>query len=115
MSARPQSIPRRLYRYVRDRRTAREEGGFVPRLRVEEGAPELILSPHFDDAVLDCWGVIAGPGAVEVVNVFAAAPDPGTVTLWDSITGAGTPPSGWQSGSPRTPRRSAWRTAPRTT
>ncbi len=89
MPARPQSIPRRLYRYARDRRAAREEGGLRPQLRFEQGACALILSPHFDDAVLDCWGVLAGPGEVEVVNVCAAAPGAGTLALWDSITGAG--------------------------
>jgi hypothetical protein len=88
MPARPQSIPRRLYRYARDRRTAREEAGFEPQLAVDESGPALVLSPHFDDAVLDCWGVLGGPGAAEVVNVFAAAPPAGSVTLWDSITGA---------------------------
>ena len=61
----------------------------MPRLAVDESAAALVLSPHFDDAVLDCWGVLAGPGAVEVVNLFAAAPPAGTVTLWDEITGAG--------------------------
>jgi LmbE family N-acetylglucosaminyl deacetylase len=88
MPDRQQSIPRRLYRYARQRAAAREEGAFEPKLRFDESAGDLVLSPHFDDAVLDCWGVLAGPGAVEVVNVCAAVPDAGSVTLWDAITGA---------------------------
>jgi LmbE family N-acetylglucosaminyl deacetylase len=34
----------------------------------------VILSPHFDDAVLSCWSVLRGTGEVEVVNVFTGAP-----------------------------------------
>ena len=37
-------------------------------------APALLLSPHPDDAVLDCWSVLAGPGDLRVVNVFAGVP-----------------------------------------
>jgi LmbE family N-acetylglucosaminyl deacetylase len=48
-----------------------------------------ILSPHFDDAVLSCWHLLEGPGAVRVVNVFTASPPPGLpVPWWDRITGA---------------------------
>ena len=34
----------------------------------------MILSPHFDDAVLSCWSVLTRPAEVEVVNVFTGAP-----------------------------------------
>jgi LmbE family N-acetylglucosaminyl deacetylase len=48
----------------------------------------LILSPHPDDAVLNCWSVVAGPLEVVVVNVFAGAPPRGTLTSWDRLCGA---------------------------
>jgi LmbE family N-acetylglucosaminyl deacetylase len=57
-------------------------------MRFDAAAPELVLSPHFDDAVLDCWTLLSGTGELNVVNVFAAAPAPGSVTLWDATTGA---------------------------
>jgi LmbE family N-acetylglucosaminyl deacetylase len=49
----------------------------------------VVLSPHLDDAVLSCWHVLAGPGAVEVINVFAGSPNsrPGPA-WWDRVTGA---------------------------
>jgi LmbE family N-acetylglucosaminyl deacetylase len=47
-----------------------------------------ILSPHYDDAVLSCWHLLAAPGDVAVVNVFTAEPAPGTVGWWDRVTGA---------------------------
>jgi len=48
----------------------------------------VILSPHFDDAVLSCWHVLAGAGEVLVVNVFGGAPPAGTLGWWDELTGA---------------------------
>jgi LmbE family N-acetylglucosaminyl deacetylase len=49
----------------------------------------VILSPHLDDAVLSCWQVLAEPGEVVVINVFAGVPTqldaPG---WWDDYTGA---------------------------
>ncbi len=47
-----------------------------------------ILSPHFDDAVLSCWHVLAGAGEVLVVNVFAAEPPAGALGWWDRLAGA---------------------------
>jgi LmbE family N-acetylglucosaminyl deacetylase len=38
----------------------------------------VILSPHFDDAVLSCWSALTGSEQVRVVNVFTGAPPPGT-------------------------------------
>lgn len=60
---------------------------FTTSLRRDEAAPVLLLSPHLDDAVLDCWDVLTGDGDVEVVNVFALAPPAGTSTEWDRIVG----------------------------
>jgi LmbE family N-acetylglucosaminyl deacetylase len=48
-----------------------------------------VLSPHFDDAILSCSHVLAGPGDVGVVNVFTAVPAPGLpLPPWDVATGA---------------------------
>ncbi len=48
----------------------------------------MLLSPHWDDAVLDCWGALCDQQALEVVNVFAGVPLDGGVSSWDAITGA---------------------------
>jgi GlcNAc-PI de-N-acetylase len=48
----------------------------------------VILSPHFDDAVLSCWHVLASAGDVLVVNVFAAEPPAGALGWWDRLAGA---------------------------
>jgi hypothetical protein len=48
----------------------------------------VILSPHFDDAVLSCWHLLAGAGEVLVVNVFAGEPPAGTLGWWDQLAGA---------------------------
>lgn len=51
--------------------------------------PAVILSPHLDDAVLSCWHLLAGPGEVRVINVFAGSPPPGTgASWWDRASGA---------------------------
>jgi LmbE family N-acetylglucosaminyl deacetylase len=49
----------------------------------------VILSPHYDDAVLSCWCVLDGLGEVSVLNVFTAEPAGGSpVPWWDRMTGA---------------------------
>jgi len=49
----------------------------------------VILSPHFDDAVLSCWRVLEAGGEVTVVNVFTASPPSGRPSAWwDRLTGA---------------------------
>ena len=48
----------------------------------------VILSPHFDDAVLSCWHVLASAGEVLVVNVFAGEPPARTLGWWDRLAGA---------------------------
>ncbi len=45
-----------------------------------------ILSPHFDDAAVNCYSVLNNTG-VSVVTVFGASPQDHTVTLWDMICG----------------------------
>jgi LmbE family N-acetylglucosaminyl deacetylase len=48
-----------------------------------------ILSPHLDDAVLSCWHVLAQPGDVIVINVFAGVPARmSDLAWWDRLTGA---------------------------
>jgi LmbE family N-acetylglucosaminyl deacetylase len=62
--------------------------GFDPRLRHRPDAPALILSPHPDDAVIDCWSILTGSCAAQVLNVFAGAPRPGQLTYYDRLAGA---------------------------
>jgi LmbE family N-acetylglucosaminyl deacetylase len=85
---RPHTLPRTLYRRVRARRAAHEESRFHTSLRIDPHAPELLLSPHWDDAVLDCWSLLASDRELNVANVFAGVPPPGRLTLWDAVTGA---------------------------
>jgi hypothetical protein len=51
-------------------------------------ADSVILSPHFDDAVLSCWRLLVGTGEVLVVNVFAGEPPAGVLGWWDRFAGA---------------------------
>jgi LmbE family N-acetylglucosaminyl deacetylase len=64
------------------------ERGFSPSLGHDPAAPPLLLSPHLDDAVIDCWSVLTAPGDLNVVNVFAGVPPRGRTTHWDRIVGA---------------------------
>jgi GlcNAc-PI de-N-acetylase len=48
----------------------------------------VILSPHFDDAVLSCWHLLASASEVLVVNVFAGEPAAGALGWWDQLAGA---------------------------
>jgi hypothetical protein len=48
----------------------------------------LLLSPHLDDAVLDCWSLLTGAADVQVLNVFAGVPAPGSVAYYDRLAGA---------------------------
>lgn len=48
----------------------------------------VVCSPHFDDAVLSCWSVLARDADCAVVNVFTGAPS-GQFSAWyDQKTGA---------------------------
>jgi len=48
-----------------------------------------VLSPHLDDAVLDCWSVLTSAAEVRVVNVFAGEPGAEAgLGWWDDATGA---------------------------
>jgi hypothetical protein len=81
-------LPRDVYRGARARRKDRADRQFRSRLSVDAEAPELVLSPHWDDAVLDCWSLLAGEGELVVVNMFAGVPAPGRTGLWEEISGA---------------------------
>jgi LmbE family N-acetylglucosaminyl deacetylase len=49
----------------------------------------LIVSPHFDDAVLSCSGKLMDDRQVDVVTVFTALPPEDLkCTSWDTLTGA---------------------------
>lgn len=56
-------------------------------LRHDPDGPELVLSPHFDDAVLSCFGVLAGEREAAVVNVFAGLPAAGARGPWEALAG----------------------------
>ena len=88
MSPDPLRAARRGYRRAEAWRAAREARRFTTRLRHDPGAPELLLSPHLDDAVLDCWDLLSSERELNVVNVFAGVPTPGSLAIWDEITGA---------------------------
>jgi hypothetical protein len=81
-------LPRTLYRRSSTRRAARQEKRFSARLQSDPHAPALLLSPHWDDAVLDCWGLLASARELNVLNVFAGVPPPGRRTRWEAIIGA---------------------------
>jgi len=85
--SRPQRLRRALSRRYRGLRGAREEGSFRPLLRYDRDAPELLLSPHWDDAVLGCWSVLSSSREVEVVNLFAGLPEPGHAGVWEVVSG----------------------------
>ena len=84
----PASLARRAYRGARALPARAEQRRLHTRLRADAAAPELLLSPHFDDAVLDRWALISGERDVQVVNVFAGVPAAGAAAAWDTMTGA---------------------------
>jgi len=80
----------RVARGVRQRsggRPGRRAERFLARIRFDPDAPELLLSPHWDDAVLDCWSVLASGRQLAVVNVFAGLPAEGRRTAWEEVIG----------------------------
>jgi LmbE family N-acetylglucosaminyl deacetylase len=48
----------------------------------------VVCSPHFDDAVLNCWSVLERDAACAVVNVFTGAPAAGFTSWYDQVNGA---------------------------
>ncbi len=86
---RPVDIARRVYHSAQAIRLERELSRFRTALHFDAGAPALLLSPHWDDAVLDCWSLLSGEEPLAVANLFAGSPTAGSVAAWDAITGAG--------------------------
>ena len=72
---------RAVRRRLRDRR-------FSSPVSFDPAAPPVLLSPHFDDAALDCFAVLSAPEPLEVVNVFGGVPAHGEIPSWDRICGA---------------------------
>ncbi|MDQ6811477.1 MAG: hypothetical protein M3Z95_06230, partial [Actinomycetota bacterium] len=81
-------LPRKLYRRTRTRGRARAEARLHTGVRADPAAAELVLSPHWDDAVLDCWSLLSSERELNVVNIFAGVPTPGRVTIWEKVLGA---------------------------
>jgi LmbE family N-acetylglucosaminyl deacetylase len=57
-------------------------------VKYESDAAAVILSPHFDDSVLDFWSILCDSKPAHVVNVFAAPPLEPCLTEWDRFCGA---------------------------
>src|ERR1700684_3438790 len=84
LSRAPAGVTRRWHQARRNHALSR----FGTALRVDPRAPLLLLSPHWDDAVFDCWALLTDPAELHVINVFAGIPQVGRLTRWDRITGA---------------------------
>jgi LmbE family N-acetylglucosaminyl deacetylase len=80
----PEGIRERAWRAVSRIRDHR----FQPRLGHDPSSPLLVLSPHLDDAVIDCWSVLSSTDPVTVVTVCAGIPRPGPAGHWDALAGA---------------------------
>jgi hypothetical protein len=50
-------------------------------------APILLVAPHFDDAALSCYALLDGGRPIDIVTVFAGAPEPSVVAYWDELSG----------------------------
>jgi hypothetical protein len=77
-----------IARYARAAGRRLSDRRFRSPLELDPAAPAVLLSPHHDDAVLDCFSVLAGDDPVEVVNVFGGIPDHDELPSWDRICGA---------------------------
>jgi hypothetical protein len=80
-------LPHALSQRASGARKSHRERDFSPLLRFDPEAPQLILSPHWDDAVLSCWSVLTGQRDVQVVNLFAGVPQPGQAGVWEAVSG----------------------------
>jgi LmbE family N-acetylglucosaminyl deacetylase len=73
---------------ARGLRHRRADARLRTRLRHDPSGPALVLSPHLDDAALNCWSVLTGASRAVVATVFTAIPRAGWVTGWDALCGA---------------------------
>jgi LmbE family N-acetylglucosaminyl deacetylase len=85
--ARLRRAPAGVARRARQLAAAREQRRFRTRLAADPEAPILLLSPHWDDAVFDCWSLLTSDAELRVVNVFGGVPPPGPARRWDRICG----------------------------
>jgi hypothetical protein len=81
-------VPRGLGRRARGAIQTLEMRRFRTRVSHDAGAPLLLLAPHWDDAVLNCWSLLTSERDVRVINVFAGIPPSGPPRRWDRICGA---------------------------
>lgn len=82
----------RLERYAWRALGAIRDRGFTSRLRVDPAAPAVVLSPHLDDAVINCWSLLTADRDVTVVNVFTASPPQGRWRIGTVCAEPTTPP-----------------------
>lgn len=80
--------PAGVGRRWRDARRSYAACRFRTALRCDPDAPPVLLSPHWDDAIFDCWSLLSSTPRLTVINVFAGIPPTGLTTRWDRITGA---------------------------
>jgi LmbE family N-acetylglucosaminyl deacetylase len=73
---------------ARGLRHRRADARLRTRLRHDPAGPALVLSPHLDDATLNCWSVLTGPSHAVVATVFTGMPRAGLLTGWDALCGA---------------------------
>jgi LmbE family N-acetylglucosaminyl deacetylase len=78
----------RIRAFVWERALRVADRGFRPRLRADPAGPVLVLAPHLDDAVIDCWSVLAEPADVRVATVFTGEPPQGVLVHWDRLVRA---------------------------
>ncbi|MRS97200.1 PIG-L family deacetylase [Ralstonia pickettii] len=55
--------------------------------RVASLGPVLVISPHFDDAIFSCGGLLAAHHGSRTVTVFGGAPTTPVSTIWDRDAG----------------------------
>ena len=81
------SAPSSLLRRSRTLLERTAPGGDGADVELDPQAPALVLSPHWDDAVLSCWSVLSASDELSVVNVFAALPPAGRRGPWEALAG----------------------------
>jgi hypothetical protein len=80
-------MPRGLARRARAVSDSLELRRFHSRIEWDPAGPILLLSPHWDDAVFNCWSLLTSERDVRVINVFGGVPPPGPARRWDVICG----------------------------
>jgi LmbE family N-acetylglucosaminyl deacetylase len=78
------SVLRRARAVAAGLRNRRFQTGLVH----DPAAPAIVLSPHHDDAVINCWSLLTADEDLLVVNVFAGVPRGVAASAWDRLCGA---------------------------